>query len=248
MEGSRARLDPGDEDRGPTGDGGEDAFGGGKDHIRHHRRSDEGDPEGASGDQGDREAHRGVEGDGEVHRDEGDQDDSQGHGVENDRSTSPVVEQPARLPTQRLSYGGADAFTLPDGLGRQATVSEHQLELFAEHHSGPLPPARQLAEYNEVLPGLADRIVRMAELEQQHRHEVEYANMALPYVLARRGQTLGLAAMVFFLAFAGFLAYRGAPGWAALVAGIDIAAIIALFVAGREAKPDPADEDTDHST
>ncbi len=37
-------------------------------------------------------------------------------------------------------------------------------------HSGPLPSAAALAEYEEALPGLADRIVTMAENESAERH------------------------------------------------------------------------------
>lgn len=35
--------------------------------------------------------------------------------------------------------------------------------------SGPLPPAESFARYEEVLPGAADRIMRMAEKEQDNR-------------------------------------------------------------------------------
>ncbi len=34
-----------------------------------------------------------------------------------------------------------------------------------EARSGPLPPAQELAGYERALPGAADRIVRMAELQ-----------------------------------------------------------------------------------
>ena len=40
-----------------------------------------------------------------------------------------------------------------------------------EIFSGPLPSPRAFAKYNEVLPDAADRILRMAEKEQEIRHE-----------------------------------------------------------------------------
>jgi uncharacterized membrane protein len=126
---------------------------------------------------------------------------------------------------------------------RPPAVSEHQLALYAERHSGPLPPARQLGDYNDVLPGLADRIVRMAELEQQHRHMIEEAEVAQPYVLARRGQTFGLLAMVVFLAFAGGLALRGEALLAAILGGIDLVAIIALFLTGQRDDEEVVEEE-----
>ena len=39
--------------------------------------------------------------------------------------------------------------------------------------SGPLPSPNILAEYDRQVPGAADRIIYMAEKEQQHRHEQE---------------------------------------------------------------------------
>ncbi|ERO40943.1 DUF2335 domain-containing protein [Lactiplantibacillus plantarum] len=39
--------------------------------------------------------------------------------------------------------------------------------------SGPLPPPQQLKEYNDVLPGAADRILKMAERQSEHRQKME---------------------------------------------------------------------------
>jgi Predicted membrane protein (DUF2335) len=44
---------------------------------------------------------------------------------------------------------------------------------FAGFYSGPLPPAEQIRAYEDVLPGSADRILRMAEHQQEHRMELE---------------------------------------------------------------------------
>lgn len=41
----------------------------------------------------------------------------------------------------------------------------HQVSM----HSGPLPDPRTLAEYEQVQPGFAERIVSMAEKQQEHR-------------------------------------------------------------------------------
>jgi len=40
-------------------------------------------------------------------------------------------------------------------------------------YSGPLPPAEQAAAWDAVVPGAADRILKMAEKQQEHRHELE---------------------------------------------------------------------------
>lgn len=47
--------------------------------------------------------------------------------------------------------------------------------------SGPLPPPDLLAEYEQVLPGLADRIVRMAEDEGAHRRFIQKGFLRLSW-------------------------------------------------------------------
>nr|WP_232843717.1 DUF2335 domain-containing protein [Secundilactobacillus angelensis] len=39
--------------------------------------------------------------------------------------------------------------------------------------SGPLPPPSQLSQYEEILPGSADRILKMAENQALHRQNLE---------------------------------------------------------------------------
>lgn len=43
----------------------------------------------------------------------------------------------------------------------------------AASFSGPLPPPEILAGYDKVLPGAADRIIKMAEKQAQHRQGLE---------------------------------------------------------------------------
>ena len=41
------------------------------------------------------------------------------------------------------------------------------------HHSGPIPDPMTLERYDSLLPGAADRIIRMAEEQSAHRKEME---------------------------------------------------------------------------
>ena len=63
---------------------------------------------------------------------------------------------------------------------RTATVLSEQVSL-VESHSGPLPTPKDLEAYERVSPGLADRIVQMAEAERQLRIAV-----------VQKGQTVAL--------------------------------------------------------
>ena len=68
------------------------------------------------------------------------------------------------------------------------------------HRSGPLPIPEEFAHYDRVVPGAAERILRMAESELQHRHEVEKSAIvssdqteSIAYRALARGQYVGLA-------------------------------------------------------
>ena len=54
-------------------------------------------------------------------------------------------------------------------LGGEADPERVQEVIEAAMYSGPLPPPSMLRNYNEALPGLADRIVSMVEKEQSIR-------------------------------------------------------------------------------
>ncbi len=56
-------------------------------------------------------------------------------------------------------------------LKRLSRKEQLQLGTIIEHHSGPIPSDKAMAHYESVLPGAADRIMAMAEKEQQIRAE-----------------------------------------------------------------------------
>ncbi len=55
---------------------------------------------------------------------------------------------------------------------------------YIEQYSGPIPPPGLLHDYEQVLPGIADRIVAMAEYEQKHRIYYETRGIWMAFVLA----------------------------------------------------------------
>jgi uncharacterized membrane protein len=55
------------------------------------------------------------------------------------------------------------------------TVAYQEVSAFA----GPIPPPHLLSEYEQILAGLADRIVGMAEGEAEHRRQIQRRRMRL---------------------------------------------------------------------
>lgn len=68
-----------------------------------------------------------------------------------------------------------------------AIIARHSVE----HHSGPLPPPRMLAGYEETLPGAAERIMAMAERDLAHMHAMQVKIVEDEAGERSRGQWLG---------------------------------------------------------
>lgn len=55
-------------------------------------------------------------------------------------------------------------------------------------YSGPLPPSDEFQNYEEVLPGAADRIISMAEKEQEGRISAQHKEMRMLFISHIMGQ------------------------------------------------------------
>ncbi len=103
-------------------------------------------------------------------------------------------------------------------------------------HAGPLPSPDTLHQYNEILPGAADRVVAMAEREQEHRHAVErsmvriYARNTMGGLIA--GTLIGLVAIV----GGAYGMVQGADLGGAGVALGGLAALAGVYVVGKKSE------------
>lgn len=89
----------------------------------------------------------------------------------------------------------------------------------------PLLPSSVLRDYNEAIPGLADKLVEWTKEETEHRRKFELQVLEEEKTLKSRGQAFGLAATLFGLAIS------GAVGIAAAVYGSFAAMSVAIVVA-----------------
>lgn len=116
-----------------------------------------------------------------------------------------------------------------------------------ERHSGPLPAPRQLREYEEIVPGGAERIFQMAEREQLQRHavqnsDVQFREGAFSHVQARenRGQKIAFILCLIILGMGGYLIGTGHAGLGTTLMMATLASVASVFLLGRGSKkPDP---------
>jgi uncharacterized membrane protein len=109
-------------------------------------------------------------------------------------------------------------------------VADRAIQLVTTRFSGPLPPPAVLQAYDDMSPGLADRIVAMAEREQEHRHNLEDRAFNEDSKLGKRGQILA-----FIIAFAGLVAavilgLTGQPVVAGIIASLDLVTLVTVFL------------------
>lgn len=117
----------------------------------------------------------------------------------------------------------------------------------------PFPPPELLRGYEQVCPGGADRIIRIAEAEGGHRRQMEQNEFAAQVESMRRGYREGRLGQIFafsiatiFLVGGSYVATHGQP-WAGRVFGsVGIASIVSTFIWGRTRKKEPEETSAGH--
>lgn len=102
---------------------------------------------------------------------------------------------------------------------------------------GPLPPAAEFQKYNAITPGAGDRILTMAEKEQQHRHEMERLLFEAEITDGikeraenKRGQWMAWSIALVMIAVGAFLIYTGHPIIGSLLSGVTLLGVISAFL------------------
>jgi len=120
---------------------------------------------------------------------------------------------------------------------------DNELVAVAERHSGPIPHPDVLAGYEQVLPGSAERIVRMAEKNQDHQITIETKVLNAKRSEIHAGQAC--AVLVVFAAFAmtGYAPYLAESVAASGIGGSTVVGLAAVFLGERHMrnKASPAD-------
>ena len=103
----------------------------------------------------------------------------------------------------------------------------------ASMYAGPLPPPDQLKAYENIVPGSADRIIKMAENQAEHRQEIEKVAVKGGNSRSWWGLWLGFSIAVIALAASVVLVLTGHSPAGITIAGIDIVGLAAVFVYGK---------------
>ena len=110
---------------------------------------------------------------------------------------------------------------------------------------GPLPPPEILRRLEDIIPGAAERILRMSELQEQHQHRMEETviNIQRAAIVgdskrSNVGLCLGFVIAALGLASGTYLALEGHEWPGVVITGMPLTGLAGVFVYGSKARRD----------
>ena len=102
-----------------------------------------------------------------------------------------------------------------------------------QQFSGPVPHPQILQEYEQILPGAAERILSMAEKDAEHQRTIEMEAITLAGDESRRGQTYGFSIGITAFITSIVALLLGSEKTAMALGGTTLFGLVAVFVTGR---------------
>jgi uncharacterized membrane protein len=147
-----------------------------------------------------------------------------------------MTEQKNEQPSKELP--------VPPHLQKELEIIEHDekkrnkilalFNLHQYHHSGPLPSPDFLKQYDLIIPGLAERIVKMAEDQQSHRLSLENKVISSQLDESKRGQFLGVTVATLCIIASFTLSLLGHEYVAGIIGGTTVIGLVTVFVLGKK--------------
>lgn len=106
----------------------------------------------------------------------------------------------------------------------------------ASFFSGPLPHPETFKQYEEILPGSADRILTMAEEQGRHRREIEKIVIKNEARNSSRGLLFAFIVAVIIVLVGGTLVFFDKAGWGLALILTGLAGLVGTFIKGRKDK------------
>lgn len=109
-------------------------------------------------------------------------------------------------------------------------LPQSKVVAMAEYRSGILPPPEEMERYEQLVPGLTDRLVKTYEKQVQHRIEIEKTVIEGDSKRANRGQNYSFIIVMAIICIAFYLMINGynIAGLGSLLVGIG--SLISIFI------------------
>jgi len=98
---------------------------------------------------------------------------------------------------------------LNKGYGKSQNPRELSNVFYRKKFEHILPPIELLEEYENILPGTMDKVIKMAEKEQDHRHLIDIRNIEIQESTIKKSKIYALIFMGFVCVAVVFLTILG---------------------------------------
>jgi uncharacterized membrane protein len=99
--------------------------------------------------------------------------------------------------------------------------------------SGPLPASDELAKYEQIAPGAANRLITLVEQQSSHRISIETFVIKSQQWQSFAGQILGFLVAIAFLVGAVYTVVHGFAIAGTIIGSLDLIGLVTVFVLGR---------------
>lgn len=124
--------------------------------------------------------------------------------------------------------------SLPEKQKREVMQAMCTIQQTSFH--GPLPPPEMMEGYEAILPGAAERIMKMAENQSAHRMNMESVSMHNQIKLKKSGQILGFIMALIIIGLSVWLGIEGHDVLAGVIGSTTVIALAIVFVLGKVPK------------
>ena len=100
-------------------------------------------------------------------------------------------------------------------------------------YSGPLPTSSELANYERIVPGSAERVIRMAESYADHQQSIENKIIEYNRAESSKGQIIGAILVVVILSVCIVALLHGYEDFATTLGSWTIVSLAIVFVTGK---------------
>ena len=110
-----------------------------------------------------------------------------------------------------------------------------QVVAVSQQFAGPIPPPAVLAQYNNIIPGAADRILAMAERQAEHRQTSERKLITANIVNERIGLIFAFLIGLGAIGSGVYCVAVGQPIPASFIGGGGVIGLVVAFIYGSKA-------------
>lgn len=115
----------------------------------------------------------------------------------------------------------------------QRNILSRGMFAMQQSYSGPLPPAKEFKGYQEVLPDAPERILSMAEKNQEFRMKITEKSEKHEFIRTTIGQIFGFIIALTFGAGSVSLGLEGHDALAAILGGTTVVSLGIIFVLNK---------------